>query len=117
MWDTILSMPAFYFYLMFVVAWLITALWTSETNPPVGEPGATALTTERGVTKASVAAGCNLDRAPFRISALPPQRDCRPFRNLQATLSASYAARLEQAIRTIRIGPSAETRPTDQAAE
>jgi hypothetical protein len=114
--DIILSMPEFCLYLVFVVTLLITALWTRETGPPVGEPRATALTTGRGVGDAPVAARCNRDRAPLRSSALPPQRDRRPFRDLQATLSASYAAKLEQAIRTIRVGPPAGARPTDQAA-
>jgi hypothetical protein len=114
--DIILSMPEVYLYLVFVVVLLIRALWTREIDPPVGEPRATALTTGRGVGDAPVAARCNLDRAPLRSSDLPPQRDRRPFRDLQATLSASYAAKWEQAIRTIRIGAPAGARPTDQAA-
>jgi hypothetical protein len=116
MQDIILSMPAFYLYLVYVAALLITALWTRETDPPVGEPRAAALTTGRGVADAPAAARGNLDRAPLRSSAVQPQRDRRPYRDLQATLSASYAARLEQAIRTIRVGPPAGGRPTDQAA-
>jgi hypothetical protein len=102
MLDIILSMPVVYVYLVVVVALLIIGLWTREADPPADEPRATARTTERGVVDASVAARCNLDPAPLAV--LPP-RDRRLFRELQATLSASYAARLEQAIRTIRVGP------------
>jgi hypothetical protein len=116
MLDIILSKPAFYLYLAVVGALLIRALWPREADPPVGEPRATARTTGRGVGEAWVAARCNLDRAPLWSSALPPRRDRRPFRDLQATLSARYAARLEQAIRTIRVGPPAGARPTNQAA-
>jgi hypothetical protein len=111
--DILLSMPEFYLYLVFVVALLIAALWTRETGPPVGEPPAAALTTGWGVADAPVAARCNLARAPFPLQL---RRDCRPFQDLQATLSASYAAKLEQAFRTIRLGPPAAARPTDQAA-
>jgi hypothetical protein len=126
--------------LVIVVVLLITTLWTSQTGPPVGEPRATqmaarkalcgviqtdspagepratALTTERGVGDAPVAACCNLDRVPLRSFAWPPQRDRRPFRDLQATLCARYAAQWEQAIRTIGVGPYAVARPTDQTA-
>ena len=116
MLDNILSKPAFYLYLVIVGALLIRALWPRETNPPIGEPRATARTNRRGVGEAWVTARCNLDRAPLWSSALPHRRDRRPFRDLQATLSARYAARLEQAIRTIRARPPAGTRPTDQAA-
>jgi hypothetical protein len=116
MMDILLSMPELYLYLVVVVALLITALWTRETGPPAGESRATALTTGRGVGDAPVAARCNPDRAPLRSSALQHPRDRRPFRDLQATLSASYAAKLEQAIRTLRVGPPAGARPTDQAA-
>ena len=105
MLDIILSKPAFYLYLVVVGALLIRALWPRETNPPIGEPRATAGPTGRGVGEASVAACCNLDRAPLWSSALPHRRDRRPFRDLQATLSARYVARLEQAIRTIRAHP------------
>jgi hypothetical protein len=115
MTDILLSMPEFYLYLVFVMVLLMTALWARETGPPVGEPRATAPTTGRAVGDAPAAARCNLDRAPLRSSALPPQRDRRPFRDLEAALSANYAARLEQAVRTIRGSPPAGARPTDQA--
>jgi hypothetical protein len=101
--DIIHSMPELYLYLVCVVVVFITALWRRQTGPPVGEPRATALTTGRGVGDAPVVARYNLDRDSARSSALPPQRDRWPFLDLQATLSASYAARLEQAIRTIRV--------------
>jgi hypothetical protein len=116
MLDVILSKPAFYLYLVVVGTLLIRALWPRETDPPAGKPRTTALTTGRGVADAPVAARGDLDRAPLWSSAWPPRRDQRPFRDLQATLSARYAARLEQAIRTIRARPPAGTRPTDQAA-
>ena len=81
----------------------ITALWRRQTGPLVSKPRATALTTGRGVGDAPLAARYNLDRTSLRSSAMPPQRDRQPFRDLQAALTASYAARLEQAIRTIRV--------------
>jgi hypothetical protein len=103
MLDIILSTPVVYVYLVVVMALLIIGLWTREAGPPLGERRALVWTTGRGIADASVAARCNLDPGPF--SVLPPRRGRRPFRDLQATLSASYAARLEQAIRTIRVGP------------
>jgi hypothetical protein len=102
--------------LVIVVALLITALWTRETDPPVGGPRATALTTGRGVADAPEPVRCYLDRNPLRSSARQAQRDRRPFRDLEAALSANYTAKLEQAIRTIRVGPPSGARPTDQAA-
>ena len=115
--DISLSIPAFYLpmNLVIVVVLLIASLWIRETDLGVGEPHGTALPTGRGAD-APVAARCNRDRAPWRSWAWQPQRDRRPFRDLQATLSASYAARVERAIQTIRIGAPAGTRPTDQAA-
>jgi hypothetical protein len=106
--DIILSMPEFYLYLVTVVALLITALWTQKTGSSVGEPRATVRTAGRNIGDARVAARRNHDRAPLWSSALPLHRDCRPFRDLQATLSASYAAKLEQVIRTIRAGSPLE---------
>jgi hypothetical protein len=102
MMEIILATPVFHFYLLFVVVLLATALWTRETGRPVGEPRGPARTT-------------GLDRILLRSSALQPQRDRRPFRDLQAALSASYAGKLQQAIRTIRIGPPAGARRTDEA--
>ncbi len=116
--DISLSIPAFYLSmnLVIVVVLFIASRWIRETDRGVGEPHSKALPTERGVADAPVAAGCNRDRAPWQSSAWQPQRDRRPFRDLQATLSANYAARVERAIQTIRIGAPAGTRPTDQAA-
>jgi hypothetical protein len=116
--DLIPSMPEVYLSinLVIVVVLLITALWIRETGPPVGEPRATALMTGRGVADAPAASCCTLDRNPLRSSAWQAQRDRGPFRDLEASLSASYAAQLEQALRTIRVGPPAGARPTDQAA-
>jgi hypothetical protein len=116
MLDILLSMPGFYFYLVLVVVLLITAFWTRESCPPAGEPGAPARTAGRGGGDTPVAARCHLDRAGVRSSALQPRRDRRPFWDLQTALSASYAGKLEQAIRTIRVGPPAGKRPTDPAA-
>jgi hypothetical protein len=65
---------------------------------------------------ASPPAPCNLDRAPVRSFAWP-QRNRRPFQRLQAALSASYAARLEQASKAIRLVPPSRARPTDPAAD
>jgi hypothetical protein len=117
MLDNILSKPAFYLYLVVVGALLIRALWPREADPPVGEPRATARTNRRGVGEAWVAARCNLDRAPLWSSALPPQCRQRPFRDLQAALSARYAARLEQAIRTIRARPPGRGQPIKRPGE
>jgi hypothetical protein len=104
MQDIILSMPACYLYLVFVVVLLITALRTRETGPPVGELRPAALTTGRGVGD-DPAVRCHLDRVPLRSAAWPTHHGRRPFQDLEATLSAGYTARLEQAIRTIRVDP------------
>jgi hypothetical protein len=113
--HNILSMPALYLYLMFVVTLLVMALWERETGRPVGKARTTTLTIGRGVADARMATGCNRDRAPGWSSAWSSHGNRRPFRDLQASLSASYAATLEQAIRTLRIGPPVGVRPTDQA--
>jgi hypothetical protein len=105
MTDILLTTPEFYLYLGFVVALLIAALWTREAGAPVDEPGATGPTAGRG-GGGSVFARGKLGRGPFRSFGRQPQRG-RPFRDLQATLSAGYAAKLEQAIRMIRIDPPA----------
>jgi hypothetical protein len=99
--------------LVLIVALLIAALWTRD----VGEPGAAASMTARGFADAAVAAArCNLDGNPLRGYAWQAQRDRGPFKDLEAALSASYAATFEQAIRTIRVGPPVDWRPTDEAA-
>ena len=102
-------------HLAIVVALLIRALRIRETDPPVGQPCGTARPAEEGAGS-PVAARCRHDRAPLPNSALELPPDRRPFHDLQATLSASYTARLEQAIRTIQVGTPARTRPTDEAA-
>ena len=112
----ILAMSPFYLYLMFVVVLLITALWTRESDPPASKRRAADLTIARGVGDTRVAVLCNLDQLPSRSSAWRPQRGRHPFGDLEARVSASYAARLEQTIRTIRVAPRAGARPTDQAA-
>jgi hypothetical protein len=102
--DIILSMPQFYLHLVLVAALLIAALCTRKTAPSVRDPRATELTTGWGVGDAPVVTRCNLDWPPLRSSAWPPQRDCRLFRDLEATLAASCTAKFEQAIQAIRIG-------------
>jgi hypothetical protein len=116
--DISLSILAFYLSmnLVIVVVLFIASLWIRETDLGVGEPHGKALPTGRGVGDAPAAAGCNRDRAPWRSSAWQPQRDRRPFRDLQATFSASYAAKVERAIRTIRTGTPAGSRPNARAA-
>jgi hypothetical protein len=116
--DIRLLIPAFYLSmnLVIVVVLFIASLWERETDLGVGEPQGFALPTGRDAGDGPVAAGCNLDRALWPSSALRPPRDRRPFHDLQAALSASYVARVERAIQTIRIGAPAGTRPTDQAA-
>jgi hypothetical protein len=109
-------MPELYFFLVCVVALFITALWTRETSPPAGKPRNTARPIGWGVADAPVVECCNHDRAPLRSSALQPEHDRRPFQDLRATLSATYAAKLQQALRTIQVGPPAGTPPTDQVA-
>ena len=114
--DILLSMPEVYLYRALVVTSLIAALWTHEPLSAVGTPGRRSLRTGWDAGDDLVAARCNLDRAPLPGPDWQPQGDRRPFRDLQAALSASYTARVERAIQTIRIGALAGTRPTDQAA-
>jgi hypothetical protein len=116
--DISLSIPAFYLSmnLVIVVVLVIASLWIRETDLGVGEPHGKARPTGRGVGDPPVAAGCNRDRVPWRSSAWQPQRDRRPFRDLQAILSASYAAKVERAIQPIRSSAPAGTRPTARAA-
>jgi hypothetical protein len=114
--DILLSMPEVYLYLALVVTFLIAALWTREPHSAVGTPGRRVLRTGWDVGDDPVAAWCNLDRAPLPGFTRQPRRDRRPFRDLQATLSASYAARVERAIQTIWISAPAGTRPTARAA-
>jgi hypothetical protein len=114
--DIILSLPELYLYPVFLVILLVTALLARETDPPVGEPHGTTPPTGRGVGDAPVAAGCNRDRAPLPGSIGHPGGTHGPFRDLEATLSVTYAARLEQALRTIRGNRLPGARPTDQAA-
>jgi hypothetical protein len=116
--DMIFSMPEVYLSinLVIVMVLLLMTLWEQQTDPPVRKPRATALMTGRGVADGASATRCNIDLNPLRSSAWQPQRDRRRFRDLEAALSASYSAKLEQAIQTIRVSPPAGARPTDQAA-
>ena len=114
--DILLSMPEVYLYLALVVTLLIAALWRREPLSAVGTPGRRVLRTGWDAGDDPVAAWCNLDRAPLPGFAWQPQRDRGPFPDLQATLSASYAARLEQALRSIRGGAAAGARPTGKVA-
>jgi hypothetical protein len=111
-------MPELYLSIMLAIVGvlLITALLTRETDPPAGDPRDAALRAGPDAGGSPAAAWCDLDRNALRNSARQAPRGNRPFRDLEAALSASYAARLEQAVRRIRIGPSAGARPTDQAA-
>jgi len=77
-------------YLVIIVALLVAALWTRD----AGEHRA-----------AAAAARCNLGGNRLRSSAWQAPRGRGAFQDLEAALSASYAARFEQAIRTIRVGP------------
>jgi hypothetical protein len=101
----------FRFVPVIIVAFIVADLLTRDT----GEPCAATSMTARGVADAAAAARCNLDGSPLRGSAWQARRDRGPFEDLEAALSASYAAGFEQAIRTIRVGPPAGWRPTDQA--
>jgi len=114
--DIFLSIPGVYVYLALVVTFLIAALWPRESLSAVGTPGRRVLRTGWDAGDDAVAAWRNIDRAPLPGFAWQPQRDRRHFRDLQAALSASYTARVERAIQTIRIGGPAGARPTDQAA-
>ena len=95
MCDVIFSMPAIYVYLGCLLVLLITALLSRPADPPGGTPRATAPTPPP-----------QHDADPTGLSGgIPPRSPsgtARPFSDLQSTLSASYAARLEKAIRTIR---------------
>jgi hypothetical protein len=105
MMDIILSKPLVYCYLVFVGVLLITALWPRETGLAVGEPRAAAPT--------PVPSSATHRWQHVAISSGPPcgAPPCSPgatdrlFSDLQATLYASYAVRLELAIRTIRGDP------------
>jgi hypothetical protein len=105
--DIILSTPEAYLYLVPVAVLILTTLWMPKTGPPAGESGATALMTGRGVVDAPAAAPWDPGQDPLRVSRWQSPGDGRPFRDLQAALSASYAVRPGQAIRTIRDGPPA----------
>jgi hypothetical protein len=94
-----------------IVALVVAALFTRD----AGEPCATGSMTAQGFADAAAAARCRLDGNPLRSSAWQAQHDRGPFGDLEAALSASYAAQFEQAIRTIQVGPPVEWRPTDQA--
>jgi hypothetical protein len=110
----ILSIPELYLYPVFLVLLLIAALLERDPGPPTGKPRAIVQATERGVSDARVTARGNLDRAPLASSIGKPSGDHRSFRDLEATLSATYAAQLEQALRMIRT--DRPTGATDQAA-
>ena len=49
-------------------------------------------------------------------AAQSPGADARPFSDLHAALSASYADKFEKGVTTIRIGLPTGARPTDRAA-
>ena len=91
-------------YVVIVATLLVAALWTRD----AGEHRADAAMTARGFADAASAARFNLDGNPLRSSDWQAPRDRGAFQDLEAALSASYAARFEQAIRTIRVGPPGE---------
>jgi hypothetical protein len=91
-------------YLVIIVALLVAALWTQDASAHRADAAMTA----RGFADAAAAARFNLDGNPLRSSAWQAPRDRGAFQDLEAALSASYAARFEQAIRTIRVGPPGE---------
>jgi hypothetical protein len=103
--DLIFSLPELHCYLALVVALFATALWTRGTGPTGGE---------LCIADAEQAARCNLDPASLWRSVVQCQDD-QPFRDLEAALSARYAAKLEQAFRSIVFFPRAGARPTDRA--
>ena len=103
--NIILSMPEFYLYVVFVVLALIAALWQRPTRLSVGEPRATAPTTGRASPTRWWRHVATATGPPGGVPPWRPSATVRPFPDLEAALSASYAARLEQAVRTIRLGP------------
>jgi hypothetical protein len=103
MMDILLSMPAFYVYLVFVGPLLITALLTRESGPPVGEPRPTARTAGQGLHAPPSAARFSSNRVGVRERALPRGPASGPYRGLHAALSADYASKVDQAITRVRL--------------
>ena len=97
-------------FLVILVVLLVAAPWTRD----AGEHRADAAMTARGLAEAAAAARCNFDGNSLRSSDWPGHHGRRPFEDLAAALSASYAAKFEQAVRTIRVGPPGDWWPTDQ---
>ena len=114
--DILLSSTVFYLYLAFVVVSLLAALWTRQPGPAVGKPRAAAPTTGRPSAALWWQHVATSTGFPGGAPPRNPGATARPYSDLQATLSATYAAELEQAIRTIRVGAPSEARPTEQAA-
>jgi hypothetical protein len=114
--DILLSSPVFYLYLAFVVVLLIAALWTRQPGPAVGKPRAAAPTTGRASATLWWQHVATSTGSPGGAPPRNPGATARPFSDLQATLSATYAVELEQAIRTIRVGAPLEARPIERAA-
>jgi hypothetical protein len=103
MLDILLSMPAFYGYLAFVGALLITALLTRERGPPAGELHPTARTAGQGLHAHPFAARFNSNQAGVRELVLPLGLASGPYQGLYAALSADYASKAEQAITRARL--------------
>ena len=93
-------------YVVIVVPLFVAALWTRDG----GEHRADAAMTLRAFADAATAASSNLDGNPLRSSAWQAPRDRGAFQDLEAALCASYAARFDQGIRTIRAGPPGSRR-------
>ena len=103
----------FWFVPVIIVATIVAALFTRDT----GKPCAAASMTAQGFADAAAAACCKLDANRLWNSAWQTRRDCGPFNDLETALSASYAARFEQAIRTIQVGPPVAWRPTEDVPQ
>ena len=110
--DILLSTPGFYFYLAFVLILLLPSLLTRQTDPPLGEPRATALTTGRMPAMLRRQPVATWTEIPCGGALRTSSATARPFPDVEDTISARYAARLEPAIRKIRIGPFAWAWPT-----
>ena len=105
MTGIILSNPGFCVCLALIWLWLLAAVCTRPSGPPVGGPRAPAPTAGRASPTHRQQYAAAWTGPPGGVPPCGPGPTARVFRDLQATLSAGYAATVEQAIRTIRLGP------------
>jgi hypothetical protein len=105
MTGIILSNPGFYVCLALIWLWLLAAVCTRPGGPAAGGPRAPAPTAGRAAPAPRRRHAAAWNRPPYGVPPCGPAPTARLFRDLQASLSAGYAAKLEQAIRTIRAGP------------